>query len=370
MSSGRIMIMAGGTGGHLFPALAVADYLRERGVEVRWLGARAGMESRLVPKHHFDIDYISISGLRGKGLVGWLLAPYRINLALFQALRVMFKFRPDAVLGMGGFVTGPGGVAALLLGKPLIIHEQNAIAGLTNRLLAKIADHVLQAFPGALKGKGVETVGNPIRASICQVEQSYQETRQTEAGPIRLLVVGGSLGAQALNETIPQAIGRIAAAARPEVWHQCGERHLSGAQASYEQAGITARVVPFIDDMAAAYRWADLVICRAGALTVSELAAAGVPSILVPFPYAVDDHQTANGQFLVGAGGAELVQQSELSAERLAEMLTPYCVDPEAGRELLQQMAQRAHSLAKPESTEVVATICARAMNIELREVA
>jgi len=364
MSSGRIMIMAGGTGGHLFPALAVADYLRKRGVEVRWLGACGGMESRLVPKHDFAIDYISIGGLRGKGLLGWLLAPYKINLAIFQALLLMFKFKPDAVLGMGGFVTGPGGVAAFLLGKPLIIHEQNAIAGLTNRLLSKIADHVLQAFPDALKVKGVETVGNPIRDSICQVEPSNED------GPIRLLVVGGSLGAMALNEIIPQAIARLEPVSRPVVWHQCGERHLDAAKVAYDNAGVEARVVPFINDMAEAYRWSDLIICRAGALTVSELAAAGVASILIPFPYAVDDHQTANGQFLVSAGGAEMVQQSELSVERLGSMLANYCIDPEAGREVLKQMSKSAKTLAKPESTAEVATICASAMGIELGEVA
>ncbi|MCW8825321.1 MAG: undecaprenyldiphospho-muramoylpentapeptide beta-N-acetylglucosaminyltransferase, partial [Gammaproteobacteria bacterium] len=265
--SGRIMIMAGGTGGHLFPALAVADYLRERGVEVRWLGAEGGMESRLIPKHDFAIDYISIGGLRGKGILGWILAPYKINIAIFQALRLMLKFKPDAVLGMGGFVTGPGGVAALLMSKPLIIHEQNAIAGLTNRLLSKIADHVLQAFPNALKVKGVQTVGNPIRLSICQIKRS-----EKDSGPIRLLVVGGSLGAQALNETIPQSIAQMDSSSCPEVWHQCGERHVDAARDSYTQAGVDAKVVPFIDDMAEAYSWADLVICRAGALTVSELA--------------------------------------------------------------------------------------------------
>ncbi|MDH3355356.1 MAG: undecaprenyldiphospho-muramoylpentapeptide beta-N-acetylglucosaminyltransferase [Chromatiales bacterium] len=365
MSHGRIMIMAGGTGGHLFPALAVADYLRERGVEVRWLGAKGGMESRLVPKHDFAIDYISIGGLRGKGVLGWLLAPYKINIAIFQALRLMMKFKPDAVLGMGGFVTGPGGVAALIMGKPLIIHEQNAIAGLTNRLLSKIADYVLQAFPNALKANGVKTVGNPIRQSICQIEQSGEKS-----GTIRLLIIGGSLGAQALNETVPQAVAQLDSSSRPEIWHQCGERHIDAAKAVYDEAGVEAKVIPFIDDMADAYRWADLVLCRAGALTVSELAAAGVPSILVPFPYAVDDHQTANGQFLVNAGGAEMVQQSELNSERLGTMLASYCMDPEAGRKALQKMAQQAKNLAKPESTAEVSTICAGAMGIQLSEVA
>ena len=365
MSGGRIMIMAGGTGGHLFPALAVADYLRARGVEVRWLGSRGGMESRLVPKHNYPIDYISISGLRGKGVLGWLLAPYKINIAILQALRLMLKFKPDAVLGMGGFVTGPGGVAALLMSKPLIIHEQNAIAGLTNRLLSKIADRVLQAFPGALKVKGVETVGNPIRDSISKIEQT-----EMQGGPLRLLVVGGSLGALALNETIPQALAQMEPSSRPQVRHQCGERHLDSARAAYDAVGVEAQVTPFIDDMAEAYSWADLVICRAGALTVSELAAVGVASILIPFPHAVDDHQTANGQFLVNASGAEMVQQSELSAERLSSMLTRYCQEPEAGRELLKQMAANAKSLAKPESAAEVASICARAMNLELRDVA
>lgn len=359
------MIMAGGTGGHLFPALAVADYLRARGVEVRWLGSRGGMESRLVPKHNYPIDYISISGLRGKGVLGWLLAPYKINIAIFQALRLMLKFKPDAVLGMGGFVTGPGGIAALLMSKPLIIHEQNAIAGLTNRLLSKIADRVLQAFPGALKVKGVATVGNPIRDSISKLEQT-----EMQDGPLRLLVVGGSLGALALNETIPQALAQMEPSTRPQVRHQCGERHLDAAKTAYDAAAVAAQVTPFIDDMAEAYSWADLVICRAGALTVSELAAVGVASILIPYPHAVDDHQTANGQFLVSAGGAEMLQQSDLTAESLGSMLTKYCQQPEVGRVLLKQMAANAKSLAKPEATAEVAAICARAMNFELRDVA
>ncbi len=366
--SGRIMIMAGGTGGHLFPALAVADYLRDRGVEVRWLGARGGMESRLVPKHNYLIDYVSIGGLRGKGLIGWLLAPYKINIAIFQALRLMLKFKPDAVLGMGGFVTGPGGVAALLLSRPLIIHEQNAIAGLTNRLLARVADWVLQAFPDALAARGAVTVGNPVRESISNLN-AVAEGQDPEQ-PMHLLVIGGSLGARALNETIPQALAQMDGADRPEVRHQCGVQHFDGAKAAYREAAVEAGVVPFIDDMARAYRWADLVICRAGALTVSELAAAGVPSILVPFPYAVDDHQSANGQLLVDAGGAEMVQQSAFTVASLGAILNRYFKDPIKGRELLGSMAQNAHALARPQATAEVASICAAAMGIELGGVA
>jgi len=358
----KAMIMAGGTGGHVFPALAVAEALRGHGVEVRWLGTRRGMESQQVPKHGFPIDYISISGLRGKGKLSLLLAPFRLLLAMAQALWIMLRYRPQVVLGMGGFVTGPGGVVARLLGRPLVIHEQNAIAGLTNRLLAKIATRVLEAFPGAFRNsQRVRHTGNPVRATITQlpVPQSRFEGRN---GPLRILVVGGSQGALALNQIVPEAIAGLPAELRPEVWHQCGRHHCEQSEAVYRQAGIEARVMPFIDDMNSAYEWADVVICRAGAMTVAELAAAGVGAILVPFPFAVDDHQTANGRYLAEHGAAEIIPQPQLKPETLAERLEELAHDALGGRERILKMAEQAHSLAMPNATEEVMNQCLEVM--------
>jgi UDP-N-acetylglucosamine--N-acetylmuramyl-(pentapeptide) pyrophosphoryl-undecaprenol N-acetylglucosamine transferase len=357
MSGARILIMAGGTGGHVFPALAVAHYLTERGHQVSWLGTQRGMEAELVPANGFEIDTISIAGLRGNGLLGWLAAPLRISRAIIQALGVMRRRRPQAVLGMGGFVTGPGGVAARLSGRPLLIHEQNAIAGLTNRLLSRIANRVLEAFPKTFSGLKVSHTGNPVRSDIAALASPEQRFTGRE-GPMRLLVVGGSLGALALNEMIPQALATMPKEQRPEVHHQCGKRHFDVTSAAYEKAGVDGEVMPFIDDMAAQYEWADLVICRAGALTVSELALAGVASILVPYPYAVDDHQTANGCFLVEQGAAQLVQQRDLTAESLAEMLNGFCGDLVEGRKQLLAMAGNARRLATPEATAEVAAAC------------
>jgi UDP-N-acetylglucosamine--N-acetylmuramyl-(pentapeptide) pyrophosphoryl-undecaprenol N-acetylglucosamine transferase len=357
MNGARILIMAGGTGGHVFPALAVAHYLRERGHEVSWLGTRRGMEAELVPAHGFEIDYISIAGLRGNGLLGWLAAPLRVSRALVQALGVMRRRRPQAVLGMGGFVTGPGGVAAKLSGRPLLIHEQNAIAGLTNRLLSRIANQVLEAFPNTFAGVKVAQTGNPVRTDIAALAAPEQRLA-THQGPLRLLVVGGSLGALALNEMVPQALALIPEQQRPAVRHQSGKRHLEVTQGAYAQAGVDGEVMPFIDDMAAHYEWADLVICRAGALTVSELALAGVASILVPFPYAVDDHQSANGGYLVAEGAAQLVQQRDLTPATLAQMLTAFCSDVNEGRKQLVAMAQNARRLARPGATAEVAAAC------------
>ncbi len=364
MSGARILIMAGGTGGHVFPALAVAHCLREQGHQVSWLGTRRGMESELVPANGFDIDYIAIAGLRGNGLLGWLAAPLRISRAIIQALAVLRRRQPQAVLGMGGFVTGPGGVAAKLKGVPLLIHEQNAIAGLSNRLLSHIAVRVLEAFPGTFTGRKVSHMGNPVRSNIAALqlpEQRYVGRK----GRLRLLVVGGSLGALALNELVPQTLASMAPALRPEVRHQSGRRHLELTRDAYERAGVEAEVMPFIEDMATQYAWADLVICRAGALTVSELALAGVASILVPYPYAVDDHQSANGSYLVEEGAAQLVQQRDLSPDALAEMLMAFCQDPAEGRERLLVMAQRARRLATPEATLMVANACLQAAGYE-----
>jgi UDP-N-acetylglucosamine--N-acetylmuramyl-(pentapeptide) pyrophosphoryl-undecaprenol N-acetylglucosamine transferase len=365
MSGARILIMAGGTGGHVFPALAVAHYLRAQGHQVSWLGTRRGMEAELVPAHGFEIDYIAIAGLRGNGLLGWLAAPLRIGRALVQAMGVMRRRRPQAVLGMGGFVTGPGGVAAKLSGRPLLIHEQNAIAGLTNRLLSRIADRVLEAFPGTfsatISASKVSHVGNPVRGDIAALAAPAERFAGRQ-GRLRLLVVGGSLGALALNELIPAALAVLPAAERPEVRHQCGRRHLAvteaAYQAAYQSAGVEGEVLPFIEDMASQYAWADLVLCRAGALTVSELALAGVASILVPYPHAVDDHQSANGAYLMAEGAALLVQQRDLDAALLAQMLGGFCRDRAAGRERLVAMAQRARRLAMPGATAATAAAC------------
>ncbi len=357
MNGARILIMAGGTGGHIFPALAVAHYLTERGHQVSWLGTQRGMEAELVPANGFELDTISIAGLRGNGLTGWLVAPLRISRAVIQALSVVRRRKPDAVLGMGGFVTGPGGVAAKLSGKPLLIHEQNAIAGLTNKLLSRIANRVLQAFPNTFKGSKVGHTGNPVRSDIASLPAPAKRFTERE-GRLRLLVVGGSLGAMALNEVIPQALKMVPESQRPEVRHQSGKRHLDVTRAAYEKAGVDTEVMPFIDDMAAQYEWADLVICRAGALTVSELALAGVASILVPYPYAVDDHQTANGGYLVEEAAALLVQQHDMTPDSLAQILKSYCSDVEDGRKKLVTMAENARRLAKPEATADVAEAC------------
>lgn len=357
MSSARILIMAGGTGGHVFPALAVARELKARGAEVSWLGTRRGLEAEVVPAAGLPIDYISIAGLRGKGLAGWLLAPWRLAVALVQAMRILGKRRPTAVLGMGGFVTGPGGVAAKLSGRPLIIHEQNAVAGLTNRLLSRIADQVLEAFPAAFHGEKVQLTGNPVRSDIMQLAEPAERYPRRQ-GPIHLFVLGGSLGAMVFNETLPKALAMLPEAIRPEVRHQTGKRNLELTRQRYNEAGIEAELLPFIEDMAGAYAWADLVLCRSGALTVSELAVAGLPALLVPYPHAVDDHQSANGRFLADAGAAELLPQSTLSAESLAGVLQSYCEAPERGRKRLLEMALRARRLAKPDATQRVVEIC------------
>ncbi|MCW8991789.1 MAG: undecaprenyldiphospho-muramoylpentapeptide beta-N-acetylglucosaminyltransferase, partial [Gammaproteobacteria bacterium] len=273
MSSGHILIMAGGTGGHVFPALAVAEGLRARGIAVSWLGTQRGLESELVPAAGFPIDYIRIAGLRGKGLAGWLLAPWRLSVALVQALGVIRRRQPGLVLGMGGFVTGPGGVAARLTGRPLVIHEQNAIAGLTNRWLARIANRVLEAFPDTFVGRHVQHTGNPVRSDIMQLATPQQRYAGRQ-GPLRLFVLGGSLGAMVFNQTLPAALARLPEAMRPQVRHQTGKRNLEVTRRHYAEAGVDAELLPFIDDMAAMYEWADLVLCRAGALTVSELAMA------------------------------------------------------------------------------------------------
>ncbi len=356
--SRRILIMAGGTGGHVFPALAVARYLREQGVQVTWLGTQRGLESRLVPENDFPIEYISIAGLRGKGLLGWLLSPFRLVYAIGQSLAVIRRIKPGAVLGMGGFVTGPGGIASWLVRIPLLVHEQNAVAGLTNRLLVRFASIVMQAFPDTFAEKvRAEVTGNPVRADIAALP-SPAERFADRQGPLRLLVIGGSLGALALNETVPAAIARLTDAAQVEVRHQCGSRTYEQTLQFYKEAGVDASIEAFIEDMAQAYAWADLVICRAGALTIAELAAAGVASVLVPFPHAVDDHQTSNARFLEQNGAAMLIQQRDLDAEVLAGVLQEFM----GSRQRLLDMAVAAHQQARLDATETVAKHCMLAM--------
>jgi UDP-N-acetylglucosamine--N-acetylmuramyl-(pentapeptide) pyrophosphoryl-undecaprenol N-acetylglucosamine transferase len=347
--------MAGGTGGHVFPALALARLLRSRSYQVVWLGTRRGLEARIVPADNFPIEWLSVGGLRGKGLKTLLAAPFRLVLALYQALRVMRRHRPIVVVGLGGFVTGPGGVAAWLTRAPLVIHEQNAIAGFTNRRLAPLACEVLEAFPNSFAaGTKARPIGNPVRQEIFAVPPPA-ERFASRGGTIRILVIGGSLGAMRLNTVVPFALARLAGGAiHCDVRHQAGERWAESARKSYADAKVRADVQPFIENMAEAYAWADLVICRAGALTISELAAAGVGAILVPFPAAVDDHQTHNARYLVSEGAAVLIADRELTAERLSEELQRLC----AGRGKLLAMAERARLLARPQAAEELAASC------------
>lgn len=373
-----VLIMAGGTGGHIFPALAVAQVLKEKGTRIEWLGTRKGLEARLVPEHHYPINYIEIGGLRGKGIKTLMLLPFRLAKAMIQTFSVYKKIKPDVVLGMGGFVTGPGGMVAWLLGKPLVLHEQNAIAGLTNKILFKFAKKVFAAFPGAFKEhKKLSVIGNPVRQEITSL--SEPEHRFKEKWPeldkpeskvtLHLLIIGGSLGATALNERVPQALELLSKNSnRAEsdfgqimVRHQCGEKHLEATLENYrwldkkiDDSDIKAEVLPFITDMAQNYEWADVIICRSGALTVSEIAAAGVASLLVPFPYAVDDHQTANADYLANEGAALLIQQNDLDKKRLAEVLLSL------DKKNVVDMASKARQLAINNAAEVVADECLR----------
>lgn len=344
-----ILVMAGGTGGHVFPGLAVADFLHAQGWRVVWMGNPEGMEARLVPKRGYEMAWVRFAALRGKGLLRTLLLPVNLLRAFGQALRALSHVQPHVVLGMGGYVTFPGGMMAALTGRPLVVHEQNSVAGLANRVLAGVADRVLCGFPGVLK-KG-EWTGNPVRAEIAALPPPAQRYAARE-GRLNVLVVGGSLGAQALNDAVPRALTLLAPQARPRVTHQSGAAQIDALRAAYAVAGLEAELVDFIDDMAARYAAADLVICRAGALTIAELAAAGVASILVPFPHAVDDHQTGNARFLAEAGAAILLPQGELAAEKLAGLLR------DLSRETLAAMAEQARALAKPDATRAVAEAC------------
>ncbi|WP_096673509.1 undecaprenyldiphospho-muramoylpentapeptide beta-N-acetylglucosaminyltransferase [Polynucleobacter meluiroseus] len=349
--------MAGGTGGHIFPGLAVADYLRARGWKVSWMGNKNGMEYHLVKARDIPFESVDFSGLRGKGLKAKLLLPYKLLRAGVQSWQIIHRLKPSVVLGMGGYITFPGGVVSRLLKRPLVLHESNSVAGSANRALAKIAMRTLTGFPNTLKH--AEWVGNPIRKEfdlLLAPAQRYQERH----GNLSILVVGGSLGAAVLNEIVPAALALIEKKIRPTVIHQAGEKHLVQLQETYAALAVEADVRPFIEDMPKAYGKADLVICRAGAMTVSELAASGVASCLVPFPFAIDDHQTANARFLANKKAAVLLPQNDLNASDLAAMIT------HLDRKDLQLMAERAHALAKPQATQKVAEICAVCAGVNL----
>ncbi|QGZ62414.1 undecaprenyldiphospho-muramoylpentapeptide beta-N-acetylglucosaminyltransferase [Paraburkholderia acidisoli] len=362
-----LMVMAGGTGGHVFPGLAVAHRMEQWGWRVVWLGNAAGMEATLVPKHGIPMEYVRFGGVRGKGIKTKLMLPLNLLRACTQSLAALRRVKPDVVLGMGGYITFPAGVMSALSGAPLVLHEQNSIAGLANKVLAKLAKRVLVAFPGALPH--AEWTGNPIREELEHVG-SPTARYAARGGPLRVLVVGGSLGAAALNEVVPRALAQLAPGERPGVVHQAGAKHIDALRANYVEAGLidektadqaadqaadeaAVKLVPFIDDMASAYENADLVICRSGAMTVAEIAAVGVAACFVPFPYAVDDHQTTNAAFLADKNAARVMQQRDLTAEKLADWLR------QQTRTSLAEMAERARALAKPDAADQVARICA-----------
>ena len=349
--SKTLLVMAGGTGGHVFPGLAVADLLKSRGWKVVWMGNPDGMEAKLVPSRGYEMAWVRFGALRGKGVLRKLSLPFNLLSGCWQALKEIRRVKPDVVLGMGGYITVPGGLMAALSGLPLVVHEQNSIAGLANRMLAKIARRVVCGFPGALP-KSL-WAGNPVRREIADLAPPAERMagRLESAEPLRLLVLGGSLGAAAINEMVPKGVALLPENERPVIVHQAGEKHLAQLEKNYEAAGVRANCVAFVEDMAGAYEWADLVICRAGALTVAELAAAGVASILVPFPFAVDDHQTFNAKFLASAGGAVLLPQNEMTPESVS-LIRNY------SRGQLLQMAEKARALAKPDAAAEVARVC------------
>jgi UDP-N-acetylglucosamine--N-acetylmuramyl-(pentapeptide) pyrophosphoryl-undecaprenol N-acetylglucosamine transferase len=345
-----LMIMAGGTGGHVYPAMAVADHLVARGWQIIWLVTEGGMENRLVADKPYHLATIHMRGVRGKGVLRWIALPLHLLRACLEAARALRTHHPHVVLGMGGFAAFPGGVMAWLMRKPLVIHEQNSIAGLTNRVLSRFATRVLAAFPSAF-GPGAEVTGNPVRADIAAIAPP-QERFFGRSGPLRLLVTGGSLGAQVLNEVVPQALAMLPPHARPRVIHQAGVQHIEALRENYRRVGVEAETRPYLEDMAGMYAWCDLAICRAGALTIAELTAAGVPAVLVPFPHAVDDHQTHNARYLSESGAAILVPQPEFTPQRLRDILA------DLPRSRLQEMAERARALGKPRATQAVAAVC------------
>ena len=344
------LIMAGGTGGHIFPGLAVAQALRERGWRVHWLGSPGSMESRIVPPRGFALELIDFGGVRGKGLKTLLLLPLRLLRAFAQAFATVGRVRPDVLVGLGGYITFPGGMMGVLRGRPLVLHEQNSVAGLSNKVLAGVADQVFTAFPNVM-GPRAEWVGNPLRAEFL-AQAAPAERWAGRSGPLRLLVVGGSLGAKALNDTVPRALALLPEHERPQVIHQSGEKQIADLQANYAAAGVQAELTPFIEDTAQAFAQADLILCRAGASTVTEIAAVGAAALFVPFPHAVDDHQTTNARFLVEAGAAWLVPQSELTPQGLAERLR------RVQRGELTEMAIKAKQMEKTQAVAAVVAAC------------
>ncbi|WP_110948521.1 undecaprenyldiphospho-muramoylpentapeptide beta-N-acetylglucosaminyltransferase [Pseudomonas bohemica] len=351
MAVGNVLIMAGGTGGHVFPALACAREFQARGYTVHWLGTPRGIENELVPAAGLQLHLINVTGLRGKGRLSLLKAPFMLLKALLQARKVVRELKPVCVVGFGGYVTGPGGLAARLAGVPLIIHEQNAVAGTANRSLASFAARVCEAFPQTFAASAKRrTTGNPVRAELF-----FETPRQALVGrKPRLLVLGGSLGAEPLNKLLPEALAQVPAELRPEVFHQAGRKHDEVTTERYRAAGVEAQVAPFIKDMAQAYGWADLVVCRAGALTISELAAAGLPSLLVPLPHAIDDHQSRNAEYLAREGAAFVMPQATTGAAEMAARLKEVLMQPEQ----LKRMATTARQLAKPDATNTVVDVC------------
>lgn len=347
--TGTLMVMAGGTGGHVYPAMAVADYMKEHGWKIVWLCTEGGMENKLIEGKPYEKAMITMQGVRGKGLLGWLLLPLKLTKAFSQSAKAIRKYQPNVVLGMGGFAAFPGGLKAWMLAKPLVIHEQNSIAGLTNKVLAIFATRVLAAFPSAFGDKAA-LVGNPVRQDITQLPTPEHRYKQ-RTGRLNLLVVGGSLGAAALNDVLPKALANLSKETF-NVVHQAGDKHIVALQANYQAAGVQAETKAFINNMSEMYAWADVVICRAGALTIAELACVGVASVLVPFPYAVDDHQTYNAKYLSDAGAAKLIQQTEFNVQKATEILSSLT------RENCLAMAIKARALAKPEATATVAKIC------------
>jgi len=350
----RVLIVAGGTGGHVFPGLAVARYLLEKGVDVQWLGTKQGIESRLIPAENIPLHFITINGLRGKGLVALLFAPFRILIAIKQALRVILTIEPDVVLGMGGFVSGPSGIACWLSRRPLVIHEQNAKAGFTNKMLARFSKRILTGFPDVFsQHEKVIVVGNPVRHELEQLP--IPAKRHLSDAPFRLLVLGGSLGAQGINEIVPRALLQLNVNERPTIWHQTGDKHAEIVKNIYKSMGLEAKITPFIQDMHNAYTSANMVLCRAGALTVAELCSVGLGAVLVPYPYAVDDHQTANADFMVKNGAALCIQQTELTDSRLADIIKQFS---QSGETRLR-MAEAAYQLRRVDVVEkIYAILC------------
>jgi UDP-N-acetylglucosamine--N-acetylmuramyl-(pentapeptide) pyrophosphoryl-undecaprenol N-acetylglucosamine transferase len=361
MSVGPIMIMAGGTGGHVFPGLAVAEALRARHCEVVWLGTERGLEARVVPAHGIDVEWISIGGVRGRGIAAWLKAPFKIASAVLQTFGAFRRRRPSAVFGMGGFVAGPGGVAAWLARKPLVLHEPNAVAGTTNRLLAPLAARIFTSFPDTFPPSArVEVIGTPVRNSFAATDEPRQRMAARRAERRRLLVVGGSQGARILNRTVPAALALLPEAERPDVWHQAGRATIDEARAAYRDADVAARIDTFIEDMPGAYRWADLVVARAGGSTLAELAIVGVGAILVPLANAIDDHQAANARHFTSRGAGVSIVEADLDAAALARALAERLDDIEK----LIAMAEAARAQARPDAAERLASAC-----LELAEV-